>query len=108
MLQDARGAAVSEWVRRGEGERPPHRATVAQPKAPPPATVVQPKARHPATVAQPKAPHPATARGTGLPPHPATVAQRRAAEPAPQVIQPVIVLPPGKQMDLIIALAIYQ
>ncbi|WP_437600075.1 hypothetical protein WMF28_00770 [Sorangium sp. So ce590] len=88
--------------RQAPNKRPPHPATVAQPKAPHlasapgkgrpphPATVAQPKAPrlasapgkgrppHPATVAQPKAPRLASAPGKGRPPHPATVAQPKA------------------------------
>jgi hypothetical protein len=81
--------------------RPPHAATVVQPKAPHPATVAQSKAQHPATVAQPKMPHPATiVPGRGLmpptpprqpvpsrPPHPATVVQPKAPHPV-TVAQP--------------------
>ena len=54
--------------------RPPHPATVAQPKA----TIGTPAARppHPATVVQKK---PAIAAPTARPPHPATVVQKKPA-----------------------------
>ncbi len=57
----------------GSTGRLPHPATV-QGKARPP---------HPATVVQPKAPHPATVQGKARPPHPATVVQPKRAMPGP-------------------------
>jgi hypothetical protein len=59
--------------RQGSSRRPPHAATVVQPKPRHPATV-QPMLRRPAT--PPKTPHPATVLlAKGLPAHAATVAQ---------------------------------
>src|ERR1700727_1673883 len=57
----------------GRSARPPHPATVVQPKP----AFGKPAARppHPATVVQPK---PAFAKPTARPPHPATVVQRKA------------------------------
>lgn len=77
MSDGTRGGSAGQ----ASGGRPPHPATVAQPKAPHPATVAQLKARHPATVVQPKAPHPATAAQLKAP-HAATVVQPKARHPA--------------------------
>ncbi|XYI02611.1 hypothetical protein ACMHYB_23800 [Sorangium sp. So ce1128] len=63
--------------------RPPHPATVAQPKAPFGAPAARPP--HPATVAQPKVPFGAPA---ARPPHPATVAQPKVPVGAPAARPP--------------------
>jgi hypothetical protein len=75
-MMKSRGGAGTGGANGGQGpnERPPHPATMAQPKVPHPAMVAQGKGRppHPATVAQPKVPHPAmVVQRKGLPPHPA-------------------------------------
>ena len=65
------------------GMRPPHPATVVQPKAQRPTTNAWGSARppHPATVVQPKVQRPITSAGSARPPHPATVVQPKVQRP---------------------------
>ncbi|WP_437644089.1 Mov34/MPN/PAD-1 family protein [Sorangium sp. So ce362] len=77
----------------GPRERPPHPATVAQPKPAPSGATTRPP--HPSTAVQPKAPHPATVvQGKGLPPHRATVIppQSPSKGGVPRLTHPAIVV----------------